>query len=156
MIRLSAIACLLLLPACAVGPAMPDRPYQRPANLGRYQVPEYLQPQPTPRIPPVDACRSQLYQGLVGRPEGSIYIPGLPNPKRILKPAIDEGFEYSEQDPLGMDPTLVEVREYLAGQNLYAPSIRTVSDLVSLGPSQQDRLTIELDQYGMVQEVRCD
>jgi len=47
------------------------------------------------------------------------------------------------------------VRDYLPNQVLYAPSIRTVEDLVQLGPIDESRLTIELDQEGYVQEVVC-
>lgn len=122
---------------------------------GRYVRPVWLNPVPTPRVPPVDACRSQLYLGLIGRPMGSIYIAGLPGRKRILKPAFDEGFGYQADDDFGTVPPLLEVRDYIPGQSLYAPSIRTVTDLLELGPEQNDRLTIELDQDGVVQRIRC-
>jgi len=57
----------------------------------------------------------------------------------------------------GIDPQppYLEVRDYLPSQVLYAPSIRTVSDRIQLGPDDQNRLTIELDREGYVQEVIC-
>jgi len=49
----------------------------------------------------------------------------------------------------------LEVRDYLPNQVIYAPSIRTVSDRIQLGPVDQNRLTIELDREGYVQQVEC-
>ena len=49
----------------------------------------------------------------------------------------------------------VEVREYLADQTLYAPSINTVTDAINLGPENPARLTIELDVEGYVQQISC-
>ena len=92
----------------------------------------------------------------MGRQEGSIYIAGLPGRKRILKPAFDEGFGYSPDDDFAQPTQLLEVRDYIPNQSLYAPSIRTVTDLLQLGPPEMDRLTIELDQEGIVQEIRCE
>jgi hypothetical protein len=146
---------MFLLPACTWGGFGTNQPFQFQAGQGQYVRPDYMNPAPTPRVPPVDACRSQLYVGLVGRHEGSIYIAGLPGRKRIIKPAFEEGFEYQYDDPLGRDPTFIEVRDYIPDQVLYAPSIRTVSDLLQLGPEQNDRLTIELDADGFVQQIRC-
>lgn len=154
MIRLVSLLGLMALTACAAplggGNGQPGAQPQ-----GRYVRPVWLNPVPTPRIPEVDACRSQLYQGLIGRHEGSIYIPGLPGRKRILKPAFDEGFGYSPDDDFGQRSPLLEVKDYIPEQSLYAPSISTVSDLLQLGPAQDDRLTIELDQDGVVQRIRC-
>lgn len=154
MIRLTALLILGSLTACT-GMAGQDRVAPFPEGMGQYVRPAYLNPVVQPRLPPADACRSQLFLGLVGRHEGAIYIAGLPGLKRILKPSYDEGFEYQPEDPLGQQPRLYEVRDYVSDQVLYAPSITTVSDLVQLGPPQENRLTIELDQYGYVREVRC-
>jgi len=47
------------------------------------------------------------------------------------------------------------VREYLAGQSLYAPAISNLQDGLNLGPVIEDRLTIELDAEGYVQALDC-
>lgn len=145
----------VLLPACASqgGTYRQAAPFD---GRGQYVRPEYLAAAPTLRLPPVDACRSQLYQGLVGRHEGAIYIAGLPGRKRILKPATDEGFNYQSDDSFFRPPDLIEVREYIPDQSLYAPSITTVTNRLQLGPEQGDRLTLELDARGYVQEIRCE
>jgi len=127
-------------------PAVPQGQYVRPA---------YLNPAPIPRIPPTDACRSQLYQGLIGQPQGAIYIPGLPGTKRVIKPAFDEGFGYEAEETFGAEPPLIEIRDYLPGQTLYAPSIRTPGSMLAATDYDLSRLTIELDIDGYVQEVRC-
>ncbi len=154
MIRAIVFILPCLFWACAQTPTTTNRPYPQPGQ-GVYVYPENLRPAPLPRIPPVDACRSQLYQGLIGQHEGAIYIPGLPGRKRVLKPAFDEGFEYQAEDPLGTPDALVEVRDYLPDQTLYVPSIRTGGELLAGGDYATDRLTVELDQYGYVQEIRC-
>lgn len=117
--------------------------------------PAYLNAQPTPRVPAVDACRSQLYQGLLGQHEGAIFITGLPGRKRVIKPAELEGFGYNPDDSFYERPPYVEVREYLAGQSLYAPAISNMTDRLNLGATVQERLTIELDAEGYVQTVDC-
>lgn len=147
-----------ILASCArsQGVGYPNFPAFRPLpGQGQYIRPEYLNPLPTPSIPPEDACRSRLYLSLVGRHEGSIFIPGLPGRKRVLKPAFLENFDYQPDDTLYIDPPLIEVREFLPDQILYAPSISTVTDRFALGPIQEDRLTIELNLEGYVEEVRC-
>lgn len=161
MIRfIAAFATLGFLSACAPtqGVGYPNYPaYQPFPGQGQYVRPEYLNPAPTPLIPPLDACRSQLYAGLVGRHEGAIYIPGLPGRKRVLKPAALEDFDLGRDRIAGIDPEppFIQVRDYLPDQVLYAPSIRTVSDRIQLGPVDESRLTIELDREGYVQEVTC-
>jgi len=159
MIRFTAIvASIIFLGACAPiqGAGYPNFPaYQPFPGQGQYVRPAYLNPSPTPLIPPVDACRSQLYVGLVGRHEGAIFIPGLPGRKRVIKPAFTEGFDYGDGETLYDAPPLTEVRDFLPDQILYAPSIRTITDRIQLGPIDEDRLTIELDQEGYVQSVRC-
>jgi len=156
MIRILAVFPVVLLAGCISAPATSNTIPQVQAGAGQYVRPAFLNPAPTPMIPPVDACRSRLYTGLIGRPEGSIYISGLPSPKRVIKPAFNEGFGYgAELGSLAEFIPFKEVRDYLPDQSLYAPSIRTVSDEFELGPAQEDRLTIELDAEGIVQEIRC-
>lgn len=154
MIRIASVLSAFCLAACTgMGGAQQGNGF--PADMGRYQRPAYLNPVLQPRLPPADACRSQLYLGLIGQHEGAIYIAGLPGLKRILKPAFTEGFNYQAEDTFGEEPRLYEVRDYLPDQVLYAPSIITVSDLIQLGPPQENRLTLELDQDGYVQQIRC-
>jgi len=129
--------------------------YQPAPGQGRYVRPAYLNAVPTPRIPDTDICRSQFYASLVGQHEGAIFIAGLPGRKRVIRPAFTEEFEQDFPMLPGDRPPYVEVESFLPDQVLYAPSIRTVSDLSLLGDVQQDRLTLELDQDGYVQEVRC-
>ncbi|WP_409433417.1 hypothetical protein ACJ3XI_02630 [Litorimonas sp. RW-G-Af-16] len=150
---------LTLLGACARagygqgGGYYPE--YQPRPGQGQYIRPDWLAPSPTPMIPAIDACRSQLYAGLVGQHEGAIYIAGLPGRKRVLKPAFLEDFETEQVAGIDPDPPLLEVRDYLPQQVLYAPSIRTVTDRIQLGPEDGNRLTLELDVDGYLQEIRC-
>jgi len=158
MIRWLPIFALLGAAACAPtqGVGYPNYPAYVPApGQGQYVRPEYLNPTPTPMIQAIDACQSHLYRGLVGRHEGAIYIAGLPGVKRILKPAFLEGPDVERIDGIDPDPPFLEVRDYLPNQVLYAPSIRTVSDRIQLGPVDENRLTIELDREGYVQQVEC-
>lgn len=155
MIRFFGFIGLLLLAACTSQTGTIPI-VQIPEGRGQYVRPEYMNPAPTPRLPPVDACRSQLYQGLIGRHEGAIYIAGLPGRKRVLKPSFYESFEYQRDDTFYQEPALIEVRDYIPDQTLYAPAIRTVTDRLQLGPEQGDRLTLELDANGYVQEIRCE
>ena len=145
-----------LLSACSFGAPNSAFPGFVPTpGQGQYIRPEFLAPQPTPVIPPVDACRSRLYAGLVGRHEGAIFIPGLPGRKRIIKPARLEGFGYQRDDNFYQEPPFLEVQDFLPNQSLYAPSISTMTDRLNLGPEIEDRLTIQLDEQGIVQEVSC-
>jgi len=154
MIRFLAIIALLALTACQTSPR--NAPGNFPQRVqGQYVRPAYLNPAPIPRIPPTDACRSQLYQGLIGQSEGAIYIPGLPGSKRVIKPAFEEGFEYEPDETFGREPTYLQIRDYIAGQTLYAPSIRTPGSLLAATDFDGSRLTIELDVEGYVQEIRC-
>ncbi|MEP3654686.1 MAG: hypothetical protein ABJO36_07305 [Litorimonas sp.] len=156
MIRNLAIFSALALTACAYGTPSSTYPeYQPRPGQGQYVRPANLAPQPTPMIPAVDACQSQLYQGLLGQHEGAIFIAGLPGRKRVIKPARLEGFGYNPDDALYDRPPFVEVRDYLAGQSLYAPSISNMMDRLNLGPVIEDRLTIELDAEGYVQTLDC-
>jgi len=154
--RLAFFVSCVAVSACNFGSPVSTYPgYQPTPGQGQYVRPAYLNVQPTPRVPPVDTCRSQLYQGLLGQHEGSIFVAGLPGRKRVIKPAKLEGFEYSQDDFLYERPPYVEVREYLAGQSLYAPSISNMMDRLNLGPAVDNRLTIETDEYGYIQQVDC-
>ena len=150
------IASCAALTACSYGAPISNLPnYQPFPGQGQYVRPAYLNAEITPRVPPTDVCRSQLYQGLLGRHEGAIFIPGLPGRKRVIKPARLEGFDYQPDDFFYERPPFVQVQEYLPGQVLYAPSISNLQDRLNLGPVIQDRITIELDDEDIVQEVTC-
>lgn len=160
MIRNTIIALLGLsfLTACSGGLGQANNAYPVAFPIpgqGQYVRPDYLNPTPTPRIPNPDICQSQLFRGLLGQHEGAIYIPGLPGRKRVLKPAFLEDFDRETIPGIDIDPPLIEVRDYLPQQVLYAPSIRTVSDRIQLGPVDESRLTLELDVEGYIQDVRC-
>ena len=149
-------ASLIALTGCSFGGPVSNYPEYRPTpGQGQYIRPQYLNAQPTPRVPPVDSCRSQLYQGLLGQHEGAIFIAGLPGRKRLIKPARLEGFGYEADDTFYQEPPFMEVREYLAGQSLYAPAISNMVDTLNLGPTVEDRLTIELDAEGYIQTIDC-
>lgn len=158
MIRKIAILSVVALGLAACrfgGPTSVYPEYQPRPGQGQYIRPAYLNPQPTPIIPALDPCQSRLYLGLVGQHEGAIFIAGLPGRKRVIKPAQLEGFGYNPDDTFYDEPPFVEVREYLVGQSLYAPAISTMTERLNLGPEIQERLTIELDAEGYVQQVDC-
>lgn len=147
------IVSAVLLTACySVGGVRSQN--ARP-NMGQYQRPTHLQPEPTERFPQDDVCRSRLYQGLIGQHEGGISFDLLPGRTRVVKPAETE----RDQDDFFADmrskPPLLEIREYLSGQVLYAPAIRAVRRGDELGPIERDRLTIELDDFGYVRQLSC-
>ncbi|WP_298913562.1 hypothetical protein [uncultured Algimonas sp.] len=148
---------LVPLAGCASGPAATPAAFQpRPAQAqGQYVRPDWLRPAATPRIPAADPCRSQLYAALLGVNEGAIYIPGLPGRKRIIRPAVFEGPDNDFLNGEMMSETYVQVQTYQAGQQLYAPSIGTITDRITIGPEDTDRLTLTLDRDGYVQEVSC-
>ena len=73
----------------------------------------------------------------------------------MIKPAQLEGFGYNPEDSFYDRPPFVEVREFLPGQSLYAPSISNMMDRLNLGPNIEARLTIELDAEGYVQTLDC-
>lgn len=152
-------SAIIGLSACAAGPigsAQNAYPVQQPRyGQGQYVRPAYLNPSPTPRLPTPDACQSQMFQGLLGQHEGAIYIAGLPGRKRIIKPASLEANKDGFVPGIDPDPPFLEVRDFLPGQSLYAPSIRTVEDRIALGPADENRLTIELDEDGYVQALNC-
>ncbi len=154
--RISFIACCVALSGCGLGRPVTNLPnFQPRPGQGQYVRPAYLNAAVTPRVPPPDVCRSQLYQGLVGRHEGAIFIIGLPGRKRVIKPAQLEAFGYGTEDFFYDRPPFVQVQEYLADQVLYAPAISNMQDRLNLGPTIQDRITIELDNEGIVQAVTC-
>ena len=146
-------APMVCISGCVASADLPA--YQPAPGQGQYVRPAYLNPVPTPRIPDTDVCRSQFYRTLVGQHEGAIYVAGLPGRKRVLKPAFMEELEPDFPRLPGDAPPFMEVRDYLPGQVIYAPSIRATDDLSLLGDVQRDRLTIELDEDGYVQEVLC-
>ena len=126
-----------------------------PENRGQYIRPQYMQPEPTQRMPQEDLCRSRLFLGLTGQQEGGIVFAALPVRTRVVKPAnleIEQDDFLQDKNP---EPPFVEIREYLAGQILYSPAIRAVQPGDNLGPIMQDRLTIELDAYGYVSNLSC-
>jgi len=145
-----------ILGACAYGAPSSVYPEYQPRPVqGQYVRPAYLNAQPTPRIPAIDACQSRLYLGLLGQHEGAIFIAGLPGRKRVIKPARLEGFGYNPDDTFYEEPPFLQVTEYLVGQSLYAPAISNMTDRLNLGPEIEERLTIELDAEGYVQQVDC-
>jgi len=156
-IKITLLAALPVLAACSTGPNQRQAPYvftPQPGQ-GRYVQPEYLRPIPNPTIQPIDLCRAQFYQTLLGQHEGGIYFTGLPGHIRVIKPA-ETGLLENEFLPDTLpDPPFIEVRDYIPGQVLYTPSIRTVASLVEAGPIIEERITIELDDEGYVEEVRC-
>lgn len=160
MIRFVTRSAILIssavLISCASGPGGVYDGYQPAPQQGQYIVPQYLLPEPTRSLSPADECNALLYQGLRGQHEGSIYLQGLPGRQRIIKPAFSEDFEVETFNGSAPTPPLYEVTDYLAGQRIYNPSINTITDQLRLGPVVQDRLTIELDQDGYVQDLRCE
>jgi hypothetical protein len=152
--RIFAVLCTAILITACVGPrgGAPDR---GPDLRGQYQRPVYLQPEPTQRFPGDDICRSRLYLGLIGQHEGGILFASLPGRTRVVKPAETEVDQDDFLQDMQPQPPFVEIREYLAGQILYSPAIRAVRLGDELGPVEQDRLTIELDQYGYVNQLSC-
>lgn len=126
-----------------------------PANMGQYQRPLFQQPEPPERFPREDECRSRLFMGLVGQHEGGIVFAALPGRTRVVKPAETERNQDEFLADMRPDPPFVQIREYLAGQILYAPAIRAVRRGDELGPIERDRLTVELDAFGYVRELTC-
>lgn len=125
-------------------------------NQGQYVRPAHLEPVPIPRLPIDDQCGFRRYLPLIGRSEGSVYLGALPMRTRVIKPANLEEFNI-EGAIGGVEPEfrLVEVREYLPGQNIYEPAITNITEIIRLGPDMADRLTIELDRDNIIHAVRC-
>ncbi|MGJ8561059.1 MAG: hypothetical protein ACSHX3_12555 [Litorimonas sp.] len=153
--------CLLVIPivlglsACAMSPVGTNAAFQPQPGQGQYVRPEWMMPTPTPRLPAVDTCQSQLYQTLVGVSEGAIYIPALPGAKRIIRPAVFEGPDNDFLNGEMMGDTYVQVQTYQSGQQLYAPSTGNITDRITIRPEIENRLTISLDRDGYVQEISC-
>ncbi len=143
-----------LLAGCFTPGAGVPQPRPRP-NLGQYQIPANQRPEPTRRMPDEDLCSSKLFLGLVGQHEGGIVFATLPGRTRVVKPAELELAQDNFLQDMRPDPPLVEVREYLSGQTLYTPAIRTVDRVDNLGPIIRERLTVELDVDGYVRELSC-
>ncbi len=146
-------AAIVFLPAC-IGPRGPA-PTQARQPQAIYRQPAFMQPELTQRMPPDDLCRSRLFLGLVGQHEGGVVFSSLPGRTRVVKPAELEMEQDEFLQDMNPDPPYVEIREYLAGQILYSPAISAVRVGDNLGPIEQDRLTIELDQYGYIRELSC-
>lgn len=162
MIRhLSIMRYLLVIPvlfglsACAMNTVGPNAAFQPQPGQGQYVRPEWMVPTPTPRLPAVDTCQSQMYQILVGVNEGAIYIPGLPGLKRIIRPAVFEGPDNDFLNGEMMGDTYVQVQTYQAGQQLYAPTTANIMDRMTIRPENENRLTISLDRDGFVEEIAC-
>jgi hypothetical protein len=143
------------LSACAMSTVGLDATFQPRPGQGQYVRPDWMSPAPTPRIPAADPCRARMYQALLGVNEGAIYIPGLPGLKRIIRPAQFEGPDNDFLNGDMMNETYVQVETYQAGQQLYAPTIGNIMDRITIGPENENRLTIELDADGYVQEIVC-
>lgn len=122
---------------------------------GQYVYPEYRRPQPTPMIPPSDECGARLYQGLTGTHIGAVHIAAIGGDKRIISPATLEIEENDFLVDMQERPPFLEVREMLAGQPLYAASVRTGVYPGQIGPERMNRLTIELDNAGYILTAAC-
>lgn len=153
MIRFAVITALFGLSACA-NQGNAQRTYS-PPGTGQYQYPAYLRPVPAPRRPDIDECRSRLYYALRGQHEGGIVFSSLPGRVRVIKSASTETPRNEFLPDTLPQPPFREVREFLAGQVIYAPSIEHTPQFDELANQVPDRLTIEIDQYGYVAEVRC-
>ena len=146
----------LCITACASGPQPAQRVFQPLPGQGQYVRPPFLDPELPPRLIPDDLCQSRIYQSLIGQFEGSLFFQAIPGRQRILKAAFTEDFEDDFLPELEQQPPFVEVTEFISGQPLFASSIRTTPALLSLEPEVEDRLTIEINVDGIVEDVRCE
>ena len=148
---------LLGLTACAYGaPSLAPSPVFQPApGQGQYIRPAWLAPEPTPRLPNIDLCQAQTFAPLIGMSEGAIYIPALPGAKRIIRPAFSERIRNEFLGGELETSQFVEVETYLPGQQLYAPTIQAFKNRIEVTEEDPNRLTIELDREGFVQDIRC-
>lgn len=151
-----ALITALSLSACYSGPVGSQRaPTPVPAGTGQYQYPQRLRPEPRLYTPQPDLCNAILYQGLRGQHIGGVQVGAIAGNKRIIKPAeleLDEDDFLADMRP---QPPYLTVTEILAGQPLYAASVRTGVYRGQLGPDRRDRLTLELDAQGYILEVIC-
>ena len=150
----------LSLSACTVSPFAAQSGQTAPAFVpfpgqGQYVRPARLDPVPVPFSPVLDTCGAQVLRPLIGASEGSVYIPALPGEKRILRPVFFEDFENEFLGGELVRPPLVEVETYLPGQQVYAPLTRAFTEPDRLGAFDPDRITIELDRNGDIQDIRC-
>ncbi len=149
------LVAVLLLIGCGGFAGGNNIPYQPQPGQGQYIRPAYLDPELPPRLVPDDLCQARIYQSLVGQYEGSLYFQAIPGRKRIVKPAVLERRQRNFLPEFEAQPPLLEVTEFLADQPLYAPSIRTSPERLSLEPEVMERLTIEIGVDGIVEDVRC-
>lgn len=145
----------LSLTACLSPGAAGQRPIPPQTRPGQYVYPRYQRPQPRAFTPQDDQCGARLYQGLVGQHIGGIHLAGIGGDKRIVKPAELETTQDDFLPDMNAQPPRVEVREMLAGQPLYAASVRTGLYRNQLGLERADRLTIELDRAGYITRASC-
>ncbi len=122
---------------------------------GQYTYPENQRPAPRAYGPAADQCGARLYQGLRGGHIGGIHLAVIGGDKRIIKPATMETSANDFLRDMEAGSPRLEVKEMLAGQPLYAASVRTALYLNELGPQRPDRLTLELDGEGYVINVAC-
>jgi len=152
-ILLSVSAALCLLACRSAGGN--NNPYLPQPGQGQYVRPAYLEPELPRRLAPDDLCQARVYQSLIGQYEGSLYFQAIPGRKRIVKPANLEQRQRNFLPEFEPAPPLLEVREFLSDQPLYAPSIRTSPAVLALEPEVLERLTIEIGVDGIVEDVRC-
>ncbi len=154
LVRAILFSFAILISACGYTGGMGSNVPQQRARP-QYQQPLYLRPSLTPRMPEDDICRSRLYLGLVGQHEGAISFEMMQGRIRVIKPAQTELDRDEFLQDMQPEPPYLEVREYLAGQILYAPAIRAVSIGDGLGPIEPSRITIELSNEGYVTKLSC-
>ena len=146
----------LLLGACAAGPSPnSNRVFQPQPGQGQYVRPVFLQPELPQRLPIDDLCQSRSYQALIGHFEGGLFFQAIPGRQRIVKEAFLEDFEDDFLPEFEVQPPFLEVREFLSGQPLIGSSIRTTPALLATELPVEDRLTIEINIDGIVEDVRC-
>ena len=153
------LGCLLVtalaVTACTGGPPQNNQIFQPQPGQGQYVRPLFLEPELTERLPLDDLCQARIYRSLIGQFEGGLYFQAIPGRQRILKEAFTEDFEDDFLPEFEEQPPFVEVREFIAGQPLFAGSIRTTPSLIAIEQPVQDRLTIEINIDGIVEDVRC-
>lgn len=150
------IYSVILASICmACSSTTPASRYFPQPGQGQYRQPQYLTPAPPPPVRPLDSCNAQFYRGLVGQHEGVIQFGALPLPVRVLKPSATEETESELLPQILTLPAFVEVRDFLPGQEIYGPSVSTVTDISVLNDFDAKRINIELAADGYVQQIRC-
>ena len=145
----------LAVTACTGSAPQNNRIFQPQPGQGQYVRPLFLEPELTERLPLDDLCQARIYQSLIGQFEGGLYFQAIPGRQRILKEAFTEDFEDDFLPELEEQPPFIEVREFISGQPLFASSIRTTPSLLAIEQPVDERLTIEIDVDGIVEDVRC-